>query len=268
MDTYIVKRNQNIFDIAMQLSGSVEGVFDLLISNTGINLFEDISAGTTLNYHPDFVINSSIVSEFGTIDLVVANNENEVYFKDIQQTPKMIIKLSDATTNHVEFAVRGDKTMIIDWGDNTSLETIEVKRESLQTISHYYDDTVDERIIQIYGDYRLLKLSITGIEGEIYQLCKVYLQNFVYTGEGINLEWLALAHDITEITLTDSNISDAQIEALLKLLESNYTSDTLACSIGLPRKPNDTCLALIEKLKEFKYSFYYIEDGSLTITNI
>ena len=33
MNTYIVKSGQNLFDVAITLYGSIEGVFDLLISN-------------------------------------------------------------------------------------------------------------------------------------------------------------------------------------------------------------------------------------------
>ena len=64
MATYIVKPNQNIFDVALHLYGSIEGLFDLLITNDWLNMTTDLETGMEIEYHEDFIINSSIVDTF------------------------------------------------------------------------------------------------------------------------------------------------------------------------------------------------------------
>ena len=64
MATYTVKPNQNLFDVALHLYGSIEGLFDLLISNPDLNMTSELVYGQELVYHKDFILNESVVSEF------------------------------------------------------------------------------------------------------------------------------------------------------------------------------------------------------------
>ena len=45
MAQHIVKPNQNIFDVAIERYGSIEGVFDLLISNDWLDMSTDLTPG-------------------------------------------------------------------------------------------------------------------------------------------------------------------------------------------------------------------------------
>lgn len=82
MNTYTVKSGQNLFDVAMTLYGSIEGIFDLLTSNAeregqaSLSYDTSLSAGDVLNYNPDFVINNSIKTHFGDNSIKVANGEH------------------------------------------------------------------------------------------------------------------------------------------------------------------------------------------------
>lgn len=82
MNTYIVKSGQNIFDVALTLYGSIEGIFDLLISNADrggqvpLSYDSSLSAGEVLNYNPDFLINNSIKTYFENNSIKVANGEH------------------------------------------------------------------------------------------------------------------------------------------------------------------------------------------------
>ena len=51
MGVYTVKPNQNLFDVALHLYGSIEGLFDLLISNPELNMTSDLVYGQELIYH-------------------------------------------------------------------------------------------------------------------------------------------------------------------------------------------------------------------------
>ena len=51
MNKYTVKSGQNLYDIALAIYGSIEGVFDLLMSNPDISYETVFSKGAVLNYH-------------------------------------------------------------------------------------------------------------------------------------------------------------------------------------------------------------------------
>ena len=59
MAQYKVQGGQNIWDIAIQLYGSIEGAFDLFMSNPKLNMTTNLKAGDILEYHEQFVINQS-----------------------------------------------------------------------------------------------------------------------------------------------------------------------------------------------------------------
>ena len=44
MQVYKVKRNQNIFDVAVSTHGSIEGIFDLLINNPDLSFHSQLKA--------------------------------------------------------------------------------------------------------------------------------------------------------------------------------------------------------------------------------
>lgn len=62
MNKYITKSGQNLYDIALAIYGSIEGIFDLLISNPDISYETVLSKGTELLYHEDFTLNKDMVT--------------------------------------------------------------------------------------------------------------------------------------------------------------------------------------------------------------
>jgi hypothetical protein len=88
MNKYVVKTGQNIYDVALVLYGSIEGIFDLLVSNSDISFNTTFSAGMTLNYHDDFVVNQDIVSYFDTNNIKVKNGQYEIGNVDVRSEIK------------------------------------------------------------------------------------------------------------------------------------------------------------------------------------
>ena len=78
MAQYKVQGGQNIWDIAIQLYGSIEGAFDLFMSNPKLNMTTNLKAGDILEYHEQFVINQSIVDAIVSNDYLPANSERRV----------------------------------------------------------------------------------------------------------------------------------------------------------------------------------------------
>ena len=62
MGKYTVTAGQCIYDIALHLYGSIEGITDLLISNPALSLEDTLRSGQELVYSDDFEIDSDVAS--------------------------------------------------------------------------------------------------------------------------------------------------------------------------------------------------------------
>lgn len=63
-----VLSNQSLTDIALQVYGSVEGVF-MLASENGLNVTDKIKVGQTLEYDVENIINKRIVQYYAENDI-------------------------------------------------------------------------------------------------------------------------------------------------------------------------------------------------------
>ena len=92
MRTYTVRTGQNIFDVALTLYGSIEGVFDLLISNPEgfdggpLSMTTELKSGMTLNYHEEYVINADIAKWIDDEALRVKNGSHVYQYTDVQES--------------------------------------------------------------------------------------------------------------------------------------------------------------------------------------
>lgn len=85
MNKYVVKTGQNLYDVALTLYGSIEGVFDLLVSNPRVSFNTTLQRGMELNYHDSFVINQDIVSWFDTNNLTIKNGKYKINIIDVKK---------------------------------------------------------------------------------------------------------------------------------------------------------------------------------------
>lgn len=268
MATYIVKSNQNLFDIAVYLYGSIEGLFDLLISNPDLNMTSELSYGQTLEYHEEFVLNRSIVDGFNNQNITPAGGTRKVYYKRPAEDLIFIIGV-DTKTTVTSFKAAGEGTMIIDWGDNSALEYVPLSF-NLRNIEHYFDNEVEERRIRIYGDTDTLKLTqldATPLGGALI-LCKpIIVDEYTcirgerpLTGlalfEGtykINLQKSHISSllpigdmDLEELDLTDAHFKNSDIlDDYLEYIVAHY-EDRRPCTIYLTSEPSPRGYAAID----------------------
>ena len=125
MSEYIVKHGQNIFDVALQLYGSIEGVFDLLISNPRLSMETQLEDGDVLCYHDYFVINSNIVA---SLDGDVVNGERSTYHQVSSLPLLMIIKPENDETT-IDVSMSGEGSISIDWGDSSPMSNFTLHNE-------------------------------------------------------------------------------------------------------------------------------------------
>lgn len=82
--TYTVRSGQNLYDVALELYGSIEGIFDLLISNDDVSLGSVLTRGKELNYNEEFMIEQSLPEWFKSNNIIVKNGCH--YLKSIDMT--------------------------------------------------------------------------------------------------------------------------------------------------------------------------------------
>lgn len=207
--SYTVKSGQNIFDIAIMIHGSIEGVFDLLLSNDTLTFSTQLSAGMSLRYHTDFVINDSVSKWFSSNGIIARNGHHKVESANIPsifllwlysfqprqydtlmsqtdedradflnkfQFPRIIIRHTGIDCN-IPLWVYSDKYLIIDWGDCSSPEIIEHTDEELD-LTHCYNSG-GEHVIKFYGDFDFYSIDLSSINGVYYLLDSIYADNFI-----------------------------------------------------------------------------------------
>lgn len=190
MQVYKVKNNQNIFDVAMSLYGSIEGVFDLLINNDDLSFDSKLKAGDELVWDETFVINDSIVAKLKDMNLLPANGERHVYYKHTDAELKCIISIPSDRYGATLF-ISGDGDMIVDWGDNSNLETIHLT-STMNEYAHYFDNVTDSRQIRLYGDFNIKTWDISSVNGVILPVVPMIVDEVISRKNNIALHGLFL----------------------------------------------------------------------------
>lgn len=270
MAIYTVKPNQNLFDVALHIYGSIEGLFDLLISNPELSMTSDLSYGQELVYHEDFILNESVVDGMKTQNIVPSSGARKVYFKRPDEDLVFLVGVN-ADMTFTTFNVAGEGTMIVDWGDNSDLQYIPLTAD-IQSIEHYFDNETEKRRIRIYGDtntLKLMKFDTSGLGGALI-LCKpIIVDEYVCTSRGYSLTGLALfvgtykldLHSATidnllpigdmnlqELDLTDVLfMHDNVIDDYLEYIVANY-ADRIPCTIRLTTEPSARGYAAIDTI--------------------
>lgn len=267
MAQYQVSSNQNIFDIALHLYGSIEGIYDLLMSNPWLTMKSEIPKGTILEYHDYFVISPGIVSEINNQQLIPANSERKVYFKKTD-APCVIQLIVPTEVIKIAFVWSGEGDVIIDWGDNSPLETIQLK-STVEEYLHYFDNNVDNRIIKVYGDFSLRVWDTSGNEGTLYVIRPIIVDEYISQIGKVNFEGLPLFKDTYLLDLSNRTISDLSpiYDMSLQILDlrnvifkypsvlENYLTNLVtnhgnrrACTVYLSETPTQTGMNAINTI--------------------
>ena len=267
MAKYTVKPGQNLFDVALHLYGSIEGLFDLLITNESLNMTSDLRAGQELEYHDDFVINPGVFQRIKELDLVPANSERHVYAKEPDEQLLFLCKFVEGT-DYVSFKAGGEGTMIVDWGDNSQLQKIELSHKA-ETYDHYFDNEAENRKMKVYGNYKLTEFDTTDLQGAIYLVMPMTVDEYVNRANSFQLAALFLFEgtykidlqrchitslapisdmslqelDLRQVTFSDVSVLDDYLE----YIANNYGTRR-NCTVYLTTEPTDRGMAAIYKI--------------------
>lgn len=225
MSSYQVIAGQNIYDVALHVYGSVEGITDLLVNNESLSLDDDLEAGDVLFYTDDYQINQEVVAYYQTHGITPASGELHVYPKWFSLPPTVELYLSNEAIS-TGFSVSGRGKLEIDWGDNTVAESVNVDGNSLR-LSHLFDSPVGgKRKVSLYMEGRFQAFDFTELQPlALYILRPVYVERFVLKNAALGIESLPLLSDVFELCLDGLRTDD-----LIPLLELNGLKSLSLCS--------------------------------------
>lgn len=258
MGRYIVTEGQNLYDVALHLTGSVEGIVDLLICNPALSLDDTLRSGDTLVYTDGFVIDADVVAKYRRENIVPAGGERGVYPKYPSGVRRLWFTV-DAARPTTAFALSGSGSVEIDWGDNTPLETATLGT-SEQSFSHRFDNTVTEpRQVRLYGDFTLKSLDLGQSGTHSIRLSEpLCCERFSLQGGSCPLDFLRLldgtfrmdlsrttlgsllsvaeCRELIALDLTDADVHRSAVdEYLIQLVTRHY--GRRPCDITLPVAP-------------------------------
>lgn len=223
MAKYVVKVGQNLFDVALSLYGSIEGVLDLFFCNPNLSFDYDLKDGDVLQYTDNYYEDSTVLDYFKTNGIVPANQIGNIYFKNKSQL-KMVI-LIDHKLSDFHFKISGIGTINIDWGDNTSIESFDLS-STQQIISHIKNDELfEDRKICLYGDFKIYSLDLSNVPPlKIYITSPLYAESITILGANKleNIEFLNLIdhNSLIDIDLVHSKLSNLSPLINLKHVKS------------------------------------------------
>lgn len=214
MGKYRVVAGQNIYDVALYLYGSIEGVVDLLINNPDLSFATTLTAGRELVYTDDFVIRADVVAYNGLHGIVPANGERHVYPKTFTLPLAVVLTLAAGIIT-VQCAVSGAGQLEIDWGDNSDTETV-LLADTPQLLTHTFDNKVrDRRRIRWFTDASFRHIDWSGMTpSSVILLRELHVEELTLRGCTLALDGFRILSGTYRIDLSGSMVSD-----LLPLIE-------------------------------------------------
>lgn len=209
MGNYTITTGQNLYDIAMHIHGSIEGIVDLMINNSELSLDDKLQAGAQLIYTDEYVINGDIVAYNTSHMTIPASGEQHVYYKS-SDYPQILELILDNKKTSAGIVFSGTGKIEIDWGDNTSMEVL-ILENVQKGIFHSFDSNIsDKRRIRIYSeDVHFRKLDISAMQAlSVYCNRPVSVEKFILTQAAMNISWLSLIENTYEMDITGLTTSD------------------------------------------------------------
>lgn len=205
MKEYKVVHGQNIWDVAVFLYGSIEGVFDLMVSNPTLSLSDTLKAGDTLFYHDGFVVNTSVIEGLRAENIIPANGERQVYFKEQDVLPVILIDVDGGYTSET-LSLSGSGQVVIDWGDNSSLDTVSLSADIVR-LEHFFNNVSDSHRVKLFGDFQITQLDFSELRGECRFISPVVIDELTINQNTTNTDFLLLANGLVSVDLSGSHVS-------------------------------------------------------------
>lgn len=208
MGRYSVIAGQNIFDVALHLYGSIEGIVDLMMNNPDLSLDTTLTVGQELVYTDGFVVNADVVAYNAARGIVPANGEHHVYPKYPEGQLSVEFHLPAAVLN-VSCTASGTGSLEIDWGDNSEIEIIELRNARLH-LNHTFDNTIrGTRRIRWYSRAEFRTLDWSGLQPDsIFLFHPLRVEELTLQNASVSLEGLRLLDGTYSLRLSGITTAD------------------------------------------------------------
>ena len=202
MGKYTVISGQNLYDVALHVYGSIEGITDLLVNNPDLSMGSVLAQDQELIFSDDYIIDAEVVAYNRIHKITPANGERNVYFKESAYPRIVEVRISAAATA-TGMSLSGTGTLEVDWGDNTPLQTITLGNR-LTAYNHSFDNKVSsERKVRFYGDFRLRQADITALNPAAILIHRpLYIEELTLRNCRTPLGFLAMLEGLYLLDLT------------------------------------------------------------------
>ena len=261
MGKYKVIAGQNIYDVALHLYGSIEGIVDLMMCNTDLSLDTTLKVDDELIYSDDFIINADVVAYNEMHDIVPSNGEHHVYPKVFTRPLAVAFSLPTQTLS-VQCSVSGVGTLEIDWGDNSDTEVVTLS-DKPQLLKHIFDNKVRKRRrIRWFTDAYCKQVDWSGLQptsvvvlrplpieeltikdatltlDSLQMVTGIYSLNLSGLTSG-NLKPLVECRELMTLNLTDARIKPTVLDEWLIAMVERY-GNRRNCEVTLTAVPTGT----------------------------
>lgn len=243
MGRYKVIAGQNIYDVALHLYGSIEGIVDLMMCNTDLSLDTTLKVGDELIYSDDFIINIDVVSYNEMHGIVPSNGEHHVYPKVFTKPLAVAFSLPTQTLS-VQCSVSGVGTLEIDWGDNSDTEVITLT-DKPQLLKHIFDNKVRKRRrIRWFTDAYFKQVDWSGLQPtSVVILRPLPIEELTIKDATLTLDSLQMVTGIYSLNL--SGLTSGNLKPLVEcreLMTLNLTDARIK-----PTVLDDWLIAMVER---------------------
>jgi hypothetical protein len=201
MGKYTVISGQNLYDVALHIYGSIEGITDLLVNNPDLSMGSTLIQGQELIFSDDYVIDPEVVAYNRIHKITPANGERNVYFKESAYPRIIEIRISAKATS-AAMSLSGTGTVEVDWGDNSPLQAIALTNTPTE-YNHTFDNKVpSERKVRFYGDFQLRQADFTALNpSAILLLRPLYIEELTLRNCHTSLGFLAMIEGVYSLDL-------------------------------------------------------------------
>lgn len=243
MGRYKVIAGQNIYDIALHIYGSIEGIVDLMMCNTDLSLDTTLKVGDELIYSDDFIINADVVAYNEMHGIVPSNGEHHVYPKVFTKPLSVAFSLPTQTLS-VQYSVSGVGTLEIDWGDNSDTEVVTLS-DKPQLLKHIFDNKVRKRRrIRWFTDAYFKQVDWSGLQPtSVVILRPLPIEELTIKDATLTLDSLQMVTGIYSLNL--SGLTSGNLKPLVEcreLMTLNLTDARLK-----PTVLDDWLIAMVER---------------------
>lgn len=261
MGRYKVIAGQNIYDIALHIYGSIEGIVDLMMCNTDLSLDTTLKVGDELIYSDDFIINADVVAYNEMHGIVPSNGEHHVYPKVFTKPLSVAFSLPTQILS-VHCSVSGVGTLEIDWGDNSDTEVVTLS-DKPQLLKHIFDNKVRKRRrVRWFTNAYFKHVDWSGLQptsvvilrplpieeltikdatltlDSLQMVTGIYLLNLSGLTSG-NLKPLVECRELMTLNLTDARIKPTVLDDWLIAMVERY-GNRRNCEVTLTAVPTGT----------------------------